>query len=351
MTIAMGDIPSRNAIKSLIVTHLHEQGILDQRRGAGPRVSSRERLDLGVEGVVHSPELGLLVDDRVCVGKERRLTHILRAGGPGSTGPPAYFPDIRVLEEACRDGYDPVLYEAYRDIFPPRHKRSGELVKPLVASGGRCASEDFWYADLVVYQAGTLRDGEPFRSTGHWNAPAQLEIFETLTGRVLMIMGGQDLGGRPYACYQICRAGDMAVVPFGAWHLTYCLDGPAAVFNVYTDTATIPGTHTSRAAANAEDLKYRTDRPLELASVRSGAGVGFVGSAYGLADHSSPERITTPNWIRPHLTPGALAELYLFGASDDLGGLEQAAHEAHASGYPSNTTGTNGRTSTWASVR
>jgi hypothetical protein len=114
---------------------------------------------------------------------------------------------------------DRVLYQAHRDVFPP------------VLVNGRC-----WRSDLVRYEPGTLPTGELHRSLGHWNSPAQYEVFETVTGTVLMIVATR-LGP---VTHQVCRPGDLVAVPMGAWHLTYVLDGPAFVFNVYADEHDLP---------------------------------------------------------------------------------------------------------------
>jgi hypothetical protein len=125
-------------------------------------------------------------------------------------------------------GVDPQLYRAYRDVVAPRPK-PGQI-------SGVAAGADAWFADLVVYSAATVAGGpELGRSLGHWNTPAQLELFQCLTGRVLMLHTNTDERGRRTLDVQVCVAGDHVVIPFGAWHLTAVLDAPAVVFNIYTD--------------------------------------------------------------------------------------------------------------------
>ena len=57
--------------------------------------------------------------------------------------------------------------------------------------------------------------------------------------------------GRRFANFQVCRPGDTVAVPLGGvWHVSYVLDGPAAVFNI---SANLNGLVTN---SNHDD-KYR----------------------------------------------------------------------------------------------
>ena len=186
-------------------------------------------------------------------GASRRLSDLIACHR--SPGHPVFLTDSALH---CAGAGDPVLYTAWRDVLAPR----------------QAAGTD-WFADLVVYQPGELPGGELHRSTGHWNSPAQLEVFQTVTGRTLMITAWRDDDGRPLLRYQECGPGDLAAVPFGAWHLTLVLDGPAAVFNLYCDLpgAAPAGTGpaaAARHAASREQDKYQSGPAVEITATRTG---------------------------------------------------------------------------------
>jgi hypothetical protein len=129
----------------------------------------------------------------------------------------AAVPDLPLLGRVLDAGCDPVLYTGYRDLVPPG--RPDLAIK----------------ADLVAYAGGPLPDGQPGRSIGHWNTPGQIEIFQVLTGRVLMATAHHD-GHELRFRHQIAAAGDLMAVPAGHWHLTLVLEqSPALVFNIYLD--------------------------------------------------------------------------------------------------------------------
>jgi hypothetical protein len=236
-----------------------------------------------------------------------RLSDLLRP--PEAGGPDVFLADRHAAEAAVAEGSDPVLYRAWRDVLPTR----GTLL------GGDPA----WSADLVVYQDGTLPGGEPFRSTGHWNPGGQVEVFQVLTGRVLIVTATASAAERLSVEYQECAPGDMAVVPFGAWHLTYVLDGPAMVFNVYTSQASSNGA----ARAGAGSSKYRSARgPAPVAVIRRGSSLAFI---RGSADLGAPVAVTCPQWARGFLPSGASLADWLVGAPAaklrDFAGAAQAA--------------------------
>jgi len=214
-------------------------------------------------------------------GTSRRLSDLLACHR--SPGHPVFLTDS-VLRHAGAG--DPVLYTAWRDVLPPRS-----------------AAGTDWFADLVVYQPGELPGGELHRSTGHWNSPAQLEVFQTVTGRTLMITAWRDDDGRPLLRYQECGPGDLAAVPFGAWHLTLVLDGPAAVFNLYCD---LPGAApagpapaaTARHAATREHDKYQSGPAVEITARRAGHGFTLAGSERGLRTWGPAEPAAEPGWLR-----------------------------------------------------
>jgi hypothetical protein len=105
----------------------------------------------------------------------------------------------------------------------------------------------------------------------------------------------------PQVRYQECDPGDLAAVPFGAWHLTLVLDGPAAVFNLYTD---VPGLaqvgHSSRAAAKEPRLKYARP-PLALTALADGDGYRLSGADELVAAARAAE---PPSWIGTADLPG-----------------------------------------------
>jgi hypothetical protein len=292
-------------------------------------ISGATPVDLSLGRLLYESPQGLLVEGATLAPAIRRLRHLLGSTASASGVPSSYFADRDAVQEASERGYDPVLYRAYRDIFPPRNKKSDG--RPSSAGPRRADPEDgtsWWYADLVVYPPGLLPGGEPYRSTGHWNSDAQLEIFQTLTGKVLMLTGSR-LGERGLCLkYQICRSGDIAVIPFGDWHLTYCLEGPAAVFNIYTDLPSLSGgaRHSGRDAALDGSVKYASGESVEVAVVREAGSVGFVGkdTVAGLPRETAP-----PSWIHQYVVDGIdLSGLYLFGTTELLGALEGTALSA-----------------------
>lgn len=181
---------------------------------------------------------------------------------------------------------DPLLYVAHRNVLAPRS----------VGGAG-------WSADLVVYQPGALPGGELIRSTGHWNTPRQLEIFQTLTGTVLMLCAWHAGTGEPELTYQLCPAGTLAVIPFGGWHLTLVLDGPAAVFNFYADLPGPCSVPTPAVAvgglgpATDHNGKYRRAAPVELTAIRDGTGFKIIGPT-GASRWGAALQVWEPAWLR-----------------------------------------------------
>src|SRR5581483_11135799 len=104
-------------------------------------------------------------------------------------------------------------------IFPARQKLSGNGTQETMD----------WHADLIEYRGGVLISGELFRSTGHWNKAQQIEIFQTLCGRVVMLVAGYGHNKQQYLHHYMCQAGDICIVPPGAWHITYVLTHHAQV--------------------------------------------------------------------------------------------------------------------------
>lgn len=252
---------------------------------------------------------------------QRRLSDLIPR--PGSIGPDVFLADRDAVRAAVADGADPVLYRAWRDVLPPRTST------PLPGTQDTGPDGLAWLADLVVYQDGTLPGEEPFRSTGHWNPDGQLEVFQVLSGRALIVTADASATGRPCVRYQECTPGDLAVVPFAAWHLTYALDGPAMVFNIYTSQG-------SGAQAAAGVSKYRSRRgPVPVAAIREGNSFALT---WGTAERdamSEPTATACPEWLRSFLPPGAsLADWCVRAPSAELRELAEAAQTAADSGWP-----------------
>jgi hypothetical protein len=252
---------------------------------------------------------------------QRRLSDLLPV--EGAAGPGVFLADREAALAAVAGGTDPVLYRAWRDVLPPRESRP-----PAERDTGQEGLS--WLADLVVYQNGTLPGGEPFRSTGHWNPDGQLEVFQVLSGRVLIVAAGASATGRCYLQYQECRAGDVAVVPLAAWHLTYALDGPAMVFNIYTSQGS-GGASTTRGAA-----KYRSGRgPIPVAAVREGSSFAFTWGTTASGALGEPTAASCPEWASSFLPPGvSLVDWCVRAPAGELRELAQAAGAAADSGWP-----------------
>ncbi|MGW2105059.1 hypothetical protein [Streptomyces sp. NPDC001948] len=239
-------------------------------------------------------------------GVDRHLSDLLVSGANGA--PACYLADPGAARAACDAGTDPVLYTARRDILPSIRALGTE-----------------WFADLCVYQSGQLPGGEFNRSIGHWNTSAQLEVFEVLSGRVLMITAWYDPSGTPVLNWQACGSGDLVAVPFGAWHQTSVLDGPAVVFNIYTD---LPGTeqeHTSRHAAQHAEIKYRSSAPVEITAIRGGSGFTLTGSRRGRDHWGHGMQGVGPAWLREAVGPDGLVALHTTASADQLSRLVDAA--------------------------
>ncbi|SCL13093.1 hypothetical protein GA0070616_0126 [Micromonospora nigra] len=234
------------------------------------------------------------------VGAGFRLSDLLTRHRDGGN---AVFLSDAVLHHETRD--DPLLYTAHRDVLPRRHVLRTE-----------------WCADLVEYQPGVLPGGELHRSTGHWNTPTQLEVFQTLTGRTLMITAWRTAAGQPNLRYQECPADALAVIPFGGWHLTLALDGPAAVFNFYTDLPTAGHEPADRVHLDAD--KYRRAPAVEITAERAAAGFQLTGAA--LATWGPAQQAVEPTWLRQALDGASLPEFYRTANQSSLAALTRQAH-------------------------
>lgn len=167
-----------------------------------------------------------------------RVSDLLaRAEHPGVRLP---HPD-RLRAEAGA-GVDRILYVAHRDL----HVRT-------VAQGPDAGR--VWRGDLVCYTGGSLANGEPVRSIGHWNTPGQTEIFQVQSGRVVMVVA---LPGEPqWLSAAEYTAGEVCAVPAGAFHLTYAPGEAATVYNIYTDPEQAEGERAGKyAGLRAPDYAF-----------------------------------------------------------------------------------------------
>ncbi|HEX3784816.1 MAG TPA: hypothetical protein VHX38_34580 [Pseudonocardiaceae bacterium] len=293
----------------VVVDHLRRNGIIETGGGVP--------LPLGIPGVEMHADGELAIEGERCVPQPRVLSDLLRVGG----GQGAYLADRAATAAALRAGHDPVLYHAFRDFLPPREKTSDRLV--LTAPGEpRPSSTGHIFADLIVYLPGTLPGGEPFRSTGHWNLPGQLELFQTLTGRVLMLVGGRASDGRRFLYEQVCGPGEVMAVPFGVWHVSYVLDGPAVVFNVTTDVGDGQPGH----SADPGFGKYERAAPIAITACRRADSHVFTGTPAALRTWGEPTTAPRTDWLAPGLS---LADLHLYASPARLADLQQAARDAY----------------------
>ncbi len=92
-----------------------------------------------------------------------------------------------------------------------------------------------WRADEIHYQCGALPSGEAVRSLGHWNPPDQVEVFEVLSGRVVIFVAYPDDPAAVSAATY--GPGDACVLPPGVFHLTYSPWESSTVFNIYNETS------------------------------------------------------------------------------------------------------------------
>ncbi|MFJ2778096.1 hypothetical protein [Kitasatospora sp. NPDC087315] len=249
--------------------------------------------------------------------EKRRLADFFSKDEGG--GPDVLFADPAAVAAAVAAGADQELYSAARDVLPSR-----VVPAPEKQDGPTSAGATLWSADLVIYQDGTLPGGEPFRSTGHWNPADQLEIFQVLSGRVLMLSSILDKpDGQSSVFFQECRAGDLAVVPFGAWHLTYVLDGPAMVFNTYSGPIGSRDDATASGTAHTPATKYRSQRgPAEITVTRSDTGFSIDLSAKWRQACGDPVRVSCPAWLQQHIPlSGLLTDLHVSATDADLEAL------------------------------
>ncbi|MGH3897481.1 MAG: hypothetical protein ACRDTA_04345 [Pseudonocardiaceae bacterium] len=281
--------------------------------------ATTEEVTTALSGWSVSPAGDVIVGGVSQAGTTRRLSDLLTGIFADGRSCSVYLADMAAARAAVARGDDPVLYRAYRDILSPR-------AKPGAPAPASSAGTGYWFADLVIYQGGELPGSrELTRSVGHWNTPAQLEVFQCLSGRVLILSSTRDVLGRRGLTYQVCGPGELAVLEFGAWHLTAVLTGPAAVFNIYTDAHTLGHGHTSRDAAEQDHLKYHSRAPVKIAAIHTDQGIALIGDPSELGIHPRILQASTPKWARGLLGPGGLAALYQHAPDAELAQLLRLA--------------------------
>ncbi len=153
---------------------------------------------------------------------------------------------VRVHElatlRAAADRRDQLLYRCRRNV----------QTRQVPGPDGEPVS---WHADEIRYQCGELPNGEAVRSLGHWNPDDQVEVFEVLSGRVVILVVFPDEPAVVSAATY--GPGHACVLPPGVFHLTYSPWEPSTVFNIYNESA------------------HRAERRLEVprrAAARAGPG-------------------------------------------------------------------------------
>lgn len=270
-----------------------------------------------------SPEGDLIVGGLTRAGITRRLSDLLTGIPEDGSTTLVYLAEVAAARAAVARGENPALYHAYRDVLAPRAKSGDHGLR-------RREDGDYWFADLVIYPGGGLPGSwELARSIGHWNTAAQLEVFQCLSGRVLILSGTRDATGKPGLTYQVCGPGDVAIVGPGEWHLTAVLAGPAAVFNIYTDIHTLTQGHTSRDAAAHDQLKYHSRAAIKIAVIRTGEGVALTGEPAELRTCSPILQANAPGWACRLLGTEGLAAFYQHAADTELAQLLHQALTHH----------------------
>lgn len=217
---------------------------------------------------VNTPRDGHAPD---CEDRTVRLADVVRAAAHAAPELRPVFVDPDAVQRAVKAGEDVALYVATRDLLPPL----------IVERRSRV-----WRLDRVAYSGDDLPGSECNRSVGHWNPANQYEVFEVVSGRVLILSArsGDDL----VTCNEAQRGSFVAIAP-GSWHLTYAPYGPAIVDNAYSEPL--------HGRADAE--KYFQRAPLPVTVRRQGKAI--VGDARG--------RVTM-HWTRCEARSLRLFELF-----------------------------------------
>lgn len=144
-----------------------------------------------------------------------RASDLLRLADAGA----AYVHHVEELRtQVLRE--NPVLYWPRRGV---QHRS--------IEGGGHHTTG--WRADEIRYEHGALDTGEAVRSLGHWNPDNQVEVFEVIEGRVLMLAAPR---GESQVLASIYAPGERCALPPGLFHVTYSPWEPSTVFNIYNTT-------------------------------------------------------------------------------------------------------------------
>lgn len=300
-------------IKNAIEKYLHERSLLSDFDWASHQNhQSNELANLGFN--LDDGSGILIMKDKPVVMETRRLRDLLHDASKNTY--------VYRSEELSRfietHDYNPILYRAVRNILPPR-------IKSFTTAANE---ESFWYADLVVYRKGILPTHEPFRSIGHWNTSNQIEIFQALDGVVGIITAERQPTGNNVVTFQKYAPGDLCIIPPGAWHLTYVLNGPATVINLYTERNT-----SDRMVQDETMRKYARAHPVEIACLVDANEPTHQSTTHQEYCLTFSERAKLQGWkqvsnehlnkISSHLFGSSLASWFVQSSLHDLIAVEE----------------------------
>lgn len=87
-----------------------------------------------------------------------------------------------------------------------------------------------WRVDLTCYTAQDFATGELNRSKGHVNSEREIEVFQTISGQIRMLL--QNPKDLSRAWYVDAGVGQCVLIPPGWYHSTHILVGPSDVINL-----------------------------------------------------------------------------------------------------------------------
>jgi hypothetical protein len=149
-----------------------------------------------------------------------------------------------------------------------------------------------------------------------------------------MLVVGRVRDGRPFLYEQVCGPGDVMAVPFGVWHVSYALEGPAVVFNITTYGGD-PDGEGDLVVADPGPEKYERARPIPVTARRRGADHELVGSAAALHSWGRPMGPPRTDWLASCLaTDESLADVHLYASSSRLADIEMAGRDAYRRQWP-----------------